>query len=123
MDAKVDVMSENPIGSRSSSDPSGDTSLVATDRRVAERRSVAPNIADDTSALAQRDREQLARDFAEIERAAAILRKAEPALESWTQAPATTGEQHPVWLLIALLWFSSALVTVGAVVAFAAFVG
>jgi hypothetical protein len=66
----------------------------------------------------------LARDIAEIERAAAALRKAEPALESWTSVPAHANPKpRPVWLLIAVLWFSTALVTLGAVAAITALVG
>jgi hypothetical protein len=73
--------------------------------------------------------DQVARDIAEIERAAAALRRAEPALETW---PAAAGEDppaftphkpRPVWLVIGLLWLSTALVTAGAVVAIARFAG
>jgi hypothetical protein len=77
--------------------------------------------------------DQLARDFAEIERVSAALRKAEPALETWTDAPADAlrddvpaaamRKPRPVWLLIGLLWLSTALVTVGAVAAIARLVG
>lgn len=68
--------------------------------------------------------DQLARDLAEIERAAAALCRAEPALESWAIPPAPTlRKPRPVWLLIGLLWLSTALFTVGAVVAIHAFVG
>lgn len=77
--------------------------------------------------------DQLARDIAEIERASAALRKAEPALESWTDSPvgawsedAPAGSLHkprPVWLLIGLLWLSTALVTAGAVAAIARMAG
>jgi hypothetical protein len=77
--------------------------------------------------------DQFARDIAEIERASAALRKAEPALESWTDTPAGTWSDdapagalrkpRPVWLLIGLLWLSTALVTVGAVAAIARLAG
>lgn len=68
--------------------------------------------------------DQLAHDLAEIERAAAALRRAEPALESWANPPAPTlGKPRPVWLLIGVLWLSTALFTVGAVVAIHALVG
>ena len=70
------------------------------------------------------EHDQLARDLAEIERAAAALRRAEPALESWVSPPALTlAKPRPVWLLIGLLWLSTALFTVGAVVAIHALVG
>jgi hypothetical protein len=70
------------------------------------------------------DPDQLAHDFAEIERAAAALRRAEPALEAWSGAPRNpAGNPRSVWLLISALWLSSMLVTAGAVVAIASFVG
>ena len=56
-------------------------------------------------------------------------RKGEPALESWNRswsgdAPAMTARKpRPVWLLIGLLWLSTALVTVGAVAAIARLAG
>ena len=81
-------------------------------------------LADDSGALTPADPDQLARDIAAIERAAAALRKAEPALESWSNPPTPAGRKpRPVWLLIGLLWVSTALVTVGAAVAIAALVG
>jgi len=77
--------------------------------------------------------DQLERDIAEIERASAALRKAEPALETWTDTPADALSEdalvgalrkpRPVWLLIGLLWLSTALVTVGAVAAIARLAG
>ncbi len=86
---------------------------------------LAASGADDHAALlAAAERDQLARDMAEIERAAAALRKAQPELESWT-GPSTPaiGKPRPVWLLIGALWISTALVTIGAVVAIHALVG
>jgi hypothetical protein len=73
--------------------------------------------------------DQVARDIAEIERAAATLRKAQPALEAWTtgsnnELPAVTPPKpRPVWLLIGLLWLSTAVVAAGAVAAIARFAG
>lgn len=73
--------------------------------------------------------DQLARDFAAIERASEALRRAQPALETWSRPrtdgrPAMAmGRPRPVWLLIGLLWFSTALVTVGAVAAIARLAG
>lgn len=77
--------------------------------------------------------DQLARDLAEIERASAALRKAEPALETWTDMPvgnwaddapaAALRKPRPVWLLIGFLWLSTALVTAGAVAAIARLAG
>jgi hypothetical protein len=78
-----------------------------------------------TAAPDATEHDQLARDLAEIERATAVLRRAQPGLESWTVAPAPPPmpTPRPVWLLIGLLWLSTALVTAGAVVAIAALVG
>jgi hypothetical protein len=85
---------------------------------------------DDVAAAAptqaQGVRDQLAREVAEIEAAIAALRQAEPALESWTHPPATataTRKPRPVWVLIGVLWLSTALVTAGAVVAIATLAG
>jgi hypothetical protein len=81
-------------------------------------------IGEDAGATAQTVRDQLAREVADIEAATATLRRAEPALESWTKAPANTGgKPRPVWLLIGVLWLSTALVTAGAVVAIATLAG
>ncbi len=76
-----------------------------------------------------RANEQFARDVAEIERAAAALRRAQPGLETWTEARGDDAalfavrKTRPVWLLIGALWLSTALVTVGAVAAIARLIG
>lgn len=80
-----------------------------------------------------RANEQFARDIAEIERAAAALRKAQPGLETWNEtwtearaddaASFAVRKTRPVWLLIGALWLSTALVTVGAVAAIARLIG
>jgi hypothetical protein len=72
--------------------------------------------------------DEIARDIAEIERAAAVLRQAEPTLEMWTEswpgkAAATLRKPRPVWLLIGLLWLSTALVAAGAVATIAHLAG
>jgi hypothetical protein len=78
----------------------------------------------ESSSVAAADRDQLARDIAAIERASAALRRAEPALESWTEPPAATAQgTRPIWLLIGVLWISTALVTFGAVYAISTLVG
>jgi hypothetical protein len=78
----------------------------------------------EASSLAQTVRDQLAREVADIEAATAALRRAEPELESWTKEPANPGsKQRPIWLLIGVLWLSTALVTAGAVVAIATLAG
>jgi hypothetical protein len=80
-----------------------------------------------------RANEQFARDIAEIERAAAALRRAQPGLETWDEndtaaraaeaASFAIRKSRPVWLLIGALWLSTALVTVGAVAAIARLIG
>jgi hypothetical protein len=78
----------------------------------------------DAGSLAQTVRDQIAREVADIEAATAALRRAEPALESWTKEPADPARKpRPVWLLIGVLWLSTALVTAGAVVAIATLAG
>jgi hypothetical protein len=69
-------------------------------------------------------RAQLAREFADIELAAAALRRAEPALESWSGEASPSGPKpHPVWLLVGLLWLSTALVAASAVFAIVTLAG
>jgi hypothetical protein len=64
-----------------------------------------------------KDSEQFAREIAAIERAADILRRAEPGLQSWAEPPATHNTPHPLWLIIGTLWVSTALVALSAVFA------
>jgi len=85
---------------------------------------LVPADADDSGLLAAVDREHLEREIAAIERASAALRRAEPELESWVDAPsASQPKARPVWLLIGALWLSTALVTIGAVFAISVLVG
>jgi hypothetical protein len=73
--------------------------------------------------------DQLARDRADIERAAEALCRAQPALETWNsrrtddRPMGAMRQPRPVWLLIGLLWLSTALVTAGAVAAIARLAG
>ena len=101
---------------------------------LAERTPLAgPDHAVDGDVGLVRANDQFARDVAEIERATAALRRAEPSLEMWSEsasetraddtATLTIRKTRPVWLLIGLLWLSTALVTVGAVAAIARLVG
>jgi hypothetical protein len=101
-----------------------DPSVVAKAHGLDDRRELAPANADDSGLLAAADRDHLEREFAAIERTAAVLRRAEPELESWTDMPApTVHKPRPIWLLIGALWFSTALATVGAAFAISALVG
>jgi hypothetical protein len=84
-------------------------------RNFAHVGNLALGAASETSVLAPAEREQLARDFADIERAIAALQRAEPALESWSKsAMPADSRPRPLWLLIGVLWLSTALITAGA---------
>jgi hypothetical protein len=88
------------------------------------RREIAASEIDDSGLLAAADREHLEREIAAIEQAAAALRRADPELETWSDVPAATMHKpRPIWLLIGVLWLSTALVTIGAVLAISALVG
>jgi hypothetical protein len=114
-------MSEQDLGARSSNRPD-ETILIEPRDLESARRALARDSAG--GALAQFERDQLARDIADIESATAALRRAEPALESWTkpQTPAAA-KTRPLWLLMGLLWLSTALLTVGAAYAIATLAG
>jgi hypothetical protein len=99
---------------------------ISIERRGSEpaRRNFVHGDAGEASALALADREQLARDFADIERATAALQRGEPALASWSRPTTPTVSQpRSLWLLIGVLWLSTALVTAGAVVVIASLAG
>jgi hypothetical protein len=84
-----------------------------------------PRLAEPISNAAAVDREEFARAVAEIEQASAALRQAEPALETGAKPrtkKAASRRPHSVWLLIATLWLSTALVIAGAVTAIAYFI-
>ena len=112
------------VSSLSSAGSDTDMVALASPRSEPLPRDDFGEIGEDSGAMAQTVRDQLAREVADIEAATAVLRRAEPALESWTKAPANAGgKPRPVWLLIGVLWLSTALVTAGAVVAIATLVG
>ena len=114
-------MSEQELGARPS--PRPDEAIVIEPRDLESvRRALARDSTSGT--LAQFERDQLARDIADIESATAALQQAEPALESWSkpQTP-VAAKARPLWLLIGLLWLSTAIVTVGAAYAIVTLVG
>jgi hypothetical protein len=115
-------MSEQDLGARASHRPDEAILIEARDLESA-RQALARGSAG--GALAQFERDQLARDIADIENATAALRRAEPALESWTkpQTPPTATKARPLWLLIGLLWLSTAILTVSAAYAIATLAG
>ena len=80
-------------------------------------------IQEDAGAMAQTVRDQLARDVADIE----LLRCATPSRAGAGILDQGAGQYRrqaaPLWLLIGVLWLSTALVTAGAVVAIATLAG
>jgi len=115
-------MSEHSLGSVPTGDSRDHAILIDLRGLESARRSIAQE--NEKKSLTQAERDQLAREIAEIENAAAVLRKAQPALRSWTRPPSQImPKAQPLWLLIGVLWLSTALVTAGAVAAIASFVG
>jgi hypothetical protein len=118
-------MSEQHLGTRSLSRSlhrSG--SGIVIDPREASAPPSPPAGPPSAGVPAQLEKDQLARDIADIERAAAALRRAEPALQSWSRPHMPTGAKpRPLWLLIGLLWLSTAIVTVGAAFTIASLAG
>jgi hypothetical protein len=105
-------MAMHDLGSLQSGNPDGVVVSLELDKPDAAPSTVPDKIGDIAQNLSQADRDQLARDIADIERATAALRRAEPALESWTN-PATAITTHkpgPLWLIIGVLWLSTAIV-------------
>jgi hypothetical protein len=99
-----------------------DGEAIVIDLRGLE--SARRSVTGDEKQLSHAERDQLAREIADIERAAAALRDAQPALKSWIKPPSPKlPKARPFWLFIGVLWLSTALVTAGAVVAIHSFVG
>jgi hypothetical protein len=114
-------MSEQELGARPSHHT--DRAIVIEPRDLESVRQ-AQTRNDAAGALAQFERDQMARDSADIENASAALCRAEPALQSWTKPTApVVPKSRPLWLLIGLLWLSTAIVTVGAACAIAVLYG
>jgi hypothetical protein len=70
--------------------------------------------------------DQLARDIAEIERAAAALRRAEPTLERHAPEAPTGFEpriSHSIWPLVCVIWLTAAAVVSGAIGALVLLIG
>ena len=114
-------MSEQDLGARPSN--RRDEAILIEPRDLqSARQALAHDGAGGT--LAQFERDQLARDIADIENATAALQRAEPALESWSkpQTPAAA-KTRPLWMLIGLLRLSTAILTVGAAYAIVTLAG
>jgi hypothetical protein len=120
-------MSEQSLGSGPSGYANGDAVVIEARGLDEPDASPASALHDDIEAaraLARVAREQLARDIADIEHASAVLRRAQPGLQSWTGRPLPgAAKPRPLWLLIGILWLSTAVVTAGAVAAIASFAG
>jgi hypothetical protein len=68
-----------------------------------------------TAEIPPMDPDQLARAVAEIEKASAALREAEPGLEvGLPSAPSHRRKYWSIWLLIGAVWISATLVVAGA---------
>jgi len=101
-----------------------DAGWDAVKRIETVRRDIESGLPVERQSRRRTDPDQLARDIEEIERATAALRRAEPALESWSDQPRkAAGNPRSVWLLISGLWVASVLIIAGAVAGIAAFVG
>jgi hypothetical protein len=72
---------------------------------------------DNSGWIAAADGAQFERDVVAIEQAAAILRRAEPALQSWAEPALNLRTPRPLWQLIGVLWLSTALIIVSAMFA------
>lgn len=117
-------MSEQYLGPRKAGQSSGDAILIDVRGLETARRSVARDNSADEKPLTRAERDQLAREIADIENAAAVLRQGQPALKSWIKpSPPAAPKARSLWLFIGVLWLSTALVTAGAVVAIHSFAG
>ena len=75
------------------------------------------DLGENSGWIAVMDDDQFSRDIAAIEQASVALRRAEPALRSWAEPPASLNSPRPLWLIIGTLWISTALAALSAVVA------
>lgn len=117
-------MSEHSLGSLPTDRSNDDVILIES--LDEPHRFFSADVPADAIALARFEREQLAREYADIERASAALRLGQPALQSWSKpaaAAAIAKKPRSLWLLIGILWLSTAVVTVGAVAAIATLAG
>src|SRR5579863_2329826 len=117
-------MSEYSLGSGLPAHGGDDAVLPAPRSADQPRRRATDKMDADIAVLTRFEQEQLAREFADIERASAALRLGEPALQSWTKPAApSAAKPRSLWLLIGILWLSTAIVTAGAVAAIATLAG
>jgi hypothetical protein len=113
-------MSKHYVGFEPSGGSDGDAELNELHATEADLQAPHDARAAEIDALTHAD--QLARDFAEIERAVVTLRNAEPGLEPWSETsvedPLTVPAPRPpsVWLVIGALWLLLSLIAGCAVV-------
>jgi hypothetical protein len=117
-------MSKHYIGFEPSDGSDGDIELNELHTAEADLQAPHDARAAEIDSLTQAD--QLAREFAEIERAVFALRKAEPGLEPWAETSvedpllAASPSQPPsVWLVVGALWFLLVVIGCCAVVTIA----
>ncbi len=117
-------MSGHSLGSLPS-DHFTDDALLIKPRPAGTPGRASESIVDDARALTRFEQDQLAREYADIERASAALRLGQPQLRSWSTpaAPAAAKKPRAIWLLIGVLWLSTAVITIGAVAAIATLAG
>jgi hypothetical protein len=118
-------MAMQDLSSLRSENSNGRAVSLELDKPAAAPSTVPDKMADIAHDLSQADRDQLARDIADIERATAALRRAEPTLESWTDPATTTPTRKPgpLWLIIGVLWLSTAIVAASAAFVIATLAG
>jgi hypothetical protein len=91
---------------------------VAIPRAASDQGPGAPSAASSAAPFAPVAPDQLTRDIAEIERAAAALRRAEPALEPRAPDPEMISEARTsgsIWPLICVVWLTAVLVVTCAI--------
>jgi hypothetical protein len=88
---------------------------IGQDRRRPPVADATRPTANSAKAIEAVDQDQLAHAVAEIEKASAALRLAEPGLETGLpDAPARTRKYWSVWILVGGVWLSATLVVAGA---------
>jgi hypothetical protein len=89
----------------------------ASSREPANERPVTSLAAAPDEQVASLDPDQLARAVAEIEKASAVLREADPGLEVWSPNAPTSSVKRKywsIWLMIGAIWIMATLVVAGA---------
>ncbi|MFZ1923321.1 MAG: hypothetical protein WB868_19430 [Xanthobacteraceae bacterium] len=116
-------MSERALGSLQSDRPSDHPLSMEPHASAPRGRDI--ETADDTNTLTRFEQDQLAREYADIERASVALRLGQPELRSWREPARSVTAKKPrtFWLWIGVLWVSTAVVTIGAIAVIATLAG